>query len=53
MAWRSGAAVPPAYTSQRCGHCGHTAKKRTACHKVNSDAVCGYTANADVNTLNI
>ncbi len=24
-------------------------RKRTACHKVNSDAVCGYTANADVN----
>lgn len=24
-------------------------RKKTACHKVNSDAVCGYTANADVN----
>lgn len=48
--WRGGQvlAVPPAYTSQRCAYCGHTAK-RTACHKVNSDAVCGYTANADVN----
>ncbi len=47
--WRGGQvlAVPPAYTSQRCACCGHTAKK-IACHKVNSDAVCGYTANADV-----
>lgn len=24
-------------------------RKKIACHKVNSDAVCGYTANADVN----
>lgn len=37
--WRGGQvlAVPPAYTSQRCACCGHTAKK-IACHKVNSDA---------------
>ncbi|WP_249401473.1 RNA-guided endonuclease InsQ/TnpB family protein [Escherichia coli] len=33
--WRGGQvlAVPPAYTSQRCACCGHTAKEN-ACHKV-------------------
>ncbi|XPE55883.1 zinc ribbon domain-containing protein [Shigella flexneri] len=41
-------AVPPAYTSQRCACCGHTAKK-IACHKVNSDARYVDIANADGN----
>ena len=42
-------AVPPAYTSQRCACCGHTAKENRLSQSQFRCQVCGYTANADVN----
>ncbi|MGL9607348.1 RNA-guided endonuclease InsQ/TnpB family protein, partial [Escherichia coli] len=42
-------AVPPAYTSQRCACCGHTAKGNRLSQSKFRCQVCGYTANADVN----
>ncbi|HBI2612820.1 TPA: transposase [Escherichia coli] len=49
--WRGGQvlAVPPAYTSQRCACCGHTAKENRLSKSKFRCQVCGYTANADVN----
>lgn len=49
--WRGGQvlAVPPAYTSQRCACCGHTAKENRLSQSKFECQVCGYTANADVN----
>ncbi|EPJ9238413.1 RNA-guided endonuclease InsQ/TnpB family protein [Escherichia coli] len=49
--WRGGQvlAVPPAYTSQRCTCCGHTAKENRLSQSQFRCQVCGYTANADVN----
>ncbi len=49
--WRGGQvlAVPPAYTSQRCACCGHTAKENRLSQSKFRFQVCGYTANADVN----
>jgi putative transposase len=42
-------AVPPAYTSQRCSACGHTAKENRESQAVFRCRSCGYAANADVN----
>ena len=42
-------AVLPAYTSQRCASCGHTAKENRLSQSKFRCQVCGYTANADVN----
>ena len=49
--WRGGQvlAVSPAYTSQRCTCCGHTAKENRLSQSKFRCQVCGYTANADVN----
>ncbi|EFO1548883.1 RNA-guided endonuclease InsQ/TnpB family protein [Escherichia coli] len=49
--WRGGQvlAVPPAYTSQRCACCGHTAKENRLSQSKFRCQICGYTANADVN----
>ncbi|MDM2845495.1 transposase [Citrobacter sp. Cpo090] len=49
--WRGGQvlAVPPAYTSQRCTCCGHTAKENRLSQSKFRCQACGYTANADVN----
>lgn len=49
--WRGGQvlAVPPAYTSQRCACCGHTAKENRLSQSKFVCQVCGYTANADIN----
>ncbi|EAW2451743.1 transposase [Salmonella enterica subsp. diarizonae] len=49
--WRGGQvlAVPPAYTSQRCACCGHTAKESCLSQSKFRCQTCGYTANADVN----
>ncbi|ENB2728826.1 RNA-guided endonuclease InsQ/TnpB family protein [Escherichia coli] len=49
--WRGGQvlAVPPAYTSQRCACCGHTAKENRLSQSKFVCRACGYTANADVN----
>lgn len=49
--WRGGQvlAVPPAYISQRCACCGHTAKENRLSQSQFRCQVCGYTANADVN----
>ncbi|EER8618004.1 IS200/IS605 family element transposase accessory protein TnpB, partial [Escherichia coli] len=49
--WHGGQvlAVPPAYTSQRCACCGHTAKENRLSQSKFRCQVCGYTANADVN----
>lgn len=49
--WRGGQvlAVPPAYTSQRCACCGHTAKENRPSQSKFECRACGYTANADVN----
>ena len=41
--------VPPAYTSQRCSACGHTAKENRESQAVFQCQSCGYAANADVN----
>jgi len=49
--WRGGQvlAVPPAYTSQRCACCGHTAKANRLSQSKFECRVCGYTVNADIN----
>ncbi|MDC9605164.1 RNA-guided endonuclease InsQ/TnpB family protein, partial [Xenorhabdus griffiniae] len=49
--WRGGqvVAIPPAYTSQRCACCGHTAKENRQTQSQFVCQVCGYSANADVN----
>ncbi|WP_006318378.1 RNA-guided endonuclease InsQ/TnpB family protein [Serratia inhibens] len=49
--WRGGQvlAVPPAYTSQRCACCGHTAKENRLSQSQFECQICGYTENADVN----
>ncbi len=49
--WRGGQvlAVPPAYTSQRCACCGHTAKENRLSQSKFRCQACGYTANADIN----
>lgn len=49
--WRGGQvlAIPPAYTSQRCACCGHTAKKNRQTQSKFVCQVCGYTENADIN----
>ncbi|MDL4915527.1 MAG: transposase [Enterobacterales bacterium endosymbiont of Blomia tropicalis] len=49
--WRGGQvlAIPPAYTSQRCACCGHTAKENRLSQSKFRCLACGYTANADVN----
>ncbi|EAS2249917.1 IS200/IS605 family element transposase accessory protein TnpB [Salmonella enterica subsp. salamae] len=49
--WRGGwvLAVPPAYTSQRCACCGHTAKENRLSQSQFRCQACGYTVNADVN----
>ncbi|ETS29331.1 MULTISPECIES: RNA-guided endonuclease InsQ/TnpB family protein [Photorhabdus] len=49
--WRGGQvlAVPPAYTSQRCACCGHTAKENRISQSQFECLECGYTENADIN----
>ncbi|EHN6577954.1 transposase [Salmonella enterica subsp. enterica serovar Anecho] len=49
--WQGGQvlAVPPAYTSQRCACCGHTAKENRLSQSKFVCQECGYAANADVN----
>lgn len=52
--WRGGnvLAIPPAYTSQRCGSCGHTAKENRQSQSKFECLMCGYSANADINGAN-
>ncbi|AUU34037.1 RNA-guided endonuclease InsQ/TnpB family protein [Proteus mirabilis] len=49
--WRGGQvlAIPPAYTSQKCACCGHTAKENRQSQSKFECLECGYTANADIN----
>ncbi|EBG2396973.1 IS200/IS605 family element transposase accessory protein TnpB, partial [Salmonella enterica subsp. enterica] len=49
--WRGGQvlAIPPAYTSQRCACCGHTAKENRLSQSRLECLECGYTENADIN----
>ncbi|MDH2712407.1 transposase [Klebsiella quasipneumoniae] len=49
--WRGGQvlAILPAYTSQRCACCGHTAKENRQTQSKFVCQVCGYTENADIN----
>lgn len=49
--WRGGQvlAIPPAYTSQRCACCGHTAKENRLSQSRFKCLECGYTENADIN----
>lgn len=49
--WRGGQvlAIPPAYTSQRCVCCGHTAKENRQTQSKFVCQLCGYTENADIN----
>ncbi len=49
--WQGGQvlAIPPAYTSQRCACCGHTAKDNRQSQSKFECQICGYTANADIN----
>jgi putative transposase len=49
--WRGGQvlAIPPAYTSQRCASCGHTAKENRISQSRFECLACGYTENADIN----
>lgn len=49
--WRGGhvIAIPPAYTSQRCAYCGHTAKENRVSQSNFECLECGYTENADIN----
>ena len=51
QAWRGGQvlAINPAYTSQQCACCGHTAKDNRQTQSQFKCAACGYEANADVN----
>ncbi|HEK2723213.1 TPA: transposase, partial [Proteus mirabilis] len=39
----------PAYTSQKCAYCGHTAKENRLSQSKFECLECGYTANADIN----
>ena len=41
--------ILPAYTSQRCACCGHTAKENRQSQSKFVCQLCGYTANADIN----
>jgi putative transposase len=45
-------AVNPAYTSQRCHACGHTAAENRKSQAVFDCQKCGHRANADVNAAN-
>ncbi len=49
--WRGGQvlAIPPAYTSQQCACCGHSAKENRLSQNKFECQACGYTANADIN----
>lgn len=49
--WRGGQvlAINPAYTSQKCACCGHTAKENRQTQSQFECLECGYTANADIN----
>ena len=49
--WRGGQVlvINPAYTSQKCACCGHTAKENRRSQSKFVCQSCGYTANADVN----
>lgn len=49
--WRGGdvQVVNPAYTSQKCASCGHTAKENRQSQAVFVCVACGYEANADIN----
>lgn len=49
--WRGGhvLAIPPAYTSQRCACCGHTAKENRQTQSKFVCQLCGYAENADIN----
>ncbi|HGN1323217.1 TPA: zinc ribbon domain-containing protein, partial [Proteus mirabilis] len=42
-------AIPPAYTSQKCACCGHTAKENRQSQSQFECLECGYTENADIN----
>lgn len=42
-------AINPAYTSQKCACCGHTAKENRQSQSKFECLACGYIANADVN----
>ncbi|HEK2791566.1 TPA: transposase, partial [Proteus mirabilis] len=39
----------PAYTSQKCASCGHTAKENRQSQSKFECLECGYTTNADIN----
>jgi transposase len=41
--------VPAAYTSQRCGACGHVARENRESQAAFLCTACGYACNADVN----
>ncbi|AJI94269.1 transposase, IS605 OrfB family [Yersinia ruckeri] len=49
--WRGGQvlAINPAYTSQKCACCGHTAKENRQSQSQFACLGCGYTENADIN----
>ncbi len=49
--WRGGQvlAINPAYTSQKCACCSHTAKENRLSQSKFECQACGYTANADIN----
>lgn len=49
--WRGGdvLAINPAYTSQKCACCGHTAKDNRQTQASFVCTACGYSANADIN----
>ncbi|WP_426575378.1 RNA-guided endonuclease InsQ/TnpB family protein (plasmid) [Xenorhabdus stockiae] len=49
--WQGGQviAVPPAYTSQKCASCGHTAKENRRSQNQFECLACGYSENADIN----
>lgn len=49
--WRGGQvlAINPAYTSQKCACCGHTAKENRQSQSEFECLECGYTENADIN----
>lgn len=51
IAWRGGqlVAVPPAYTSQQCSNCQHTAKGNRKSQSVFECVHCGHSENADGN----
>lgn len=44
--------VNPAYTSQMCNFCGHTAKENRKSQSIFECTSCGHTANADLNAAN-